>query len=559
MNGVRRPLAVGLTLAVTAVLAAQSSFAAPAFPTAVQGSVQQAYVAQPFVPTPEGGREQGNSPVQLPPSPLVLQAVDIGGGAIEPTLGIDEAGVAYFAGYDLDSPLFAPLVYRSVDGGLKWEPTNDMVGPTAVPPVTLDPYITVDEVTGRVFNPELNLIGGSFLQYSDDQGETWTQAPLCCGNPVNDHQTMVFGPPPEGGQQPIGYPNVGYYCFNRVADASCARSLDGGRTWVAAGAPVFAGVACPGDPLQSSFHGHLVVDANGRVYLPAGYCGKPHVFVSDDGALTWTDLVVSDDVGVVETEGIFGNHTSVDVDSDGTVYYLWWTDKEHLPVLAVSKDGGDSWSAPLNVAPPGVREVNFPTLDVGAKPGQVAISFPGAADGFDDAKPNHALPWNYYVTTSTNADSDRPLFVSATANRPGDPIHRGRCQGRCGNMFDFLDIEYAPSGEIWAAAVDTCTAKSDCIAANDAERDVATDGQAVAVRQLAGPGLAVPVRPGVPPAAPGRPVGPAPAAPGPDLPATGLPRWLLPAGLLAAALPALLHRQAGRRARRCAGPSTAVG
>ena len=552
MTPLRRRVAAAVLVGVVAAVGAHASYAAPQYPTAVKGSVQQAYVARPFRPTPEGGTEVANTAARYTGPPLVLQASYVGREGAEPTIGIDPKGAAYLPASAFDSPaLVAPrtIVYRSFDGGVSWDPTNDTAGPVTVPPVTLDPYIFVDEVTGRVFNPELNLAVGSFLQYSDDQGETWTQAPLCCGNPVNDHQTMVFGPPPEGGDQPIGYPNIGYYCFNRVLDASCARSLDGGRTWIPAGAPVFVGTGtCQEEPLHSSFHGHLVVDARGRVYLPAGYCNQPHLFVSDDGALTWTDVVVNEDVGVVRTEGIFGNHTSVDVDSDGTIYYLWWTDAEHLPVLSVSKDGGETWSTPVNVAPPGVREVNFPTLDAGPKPGQLAISFPGAARGFDAADPEHSLPWNYYVTTSLNADSAAPLFVSATANSPHDPIHRGRCQGRCGNMFDFLDVEYAPSGEIWAAAVDTCTTESNCIEETDASRDVATDGEAVAVRQLAGPGLQAAARP---PATPprGRPAQPARPRPAP-LPATGLPGWLVPAALAVLAVPAVLTWRARRGSAR---------
>lgn len=449
--------------------------------------MQQAYIAQRYVETGDDGREPANRPARYSGPKLVLQASYIGAESQEPTIGIDAEGVAYMPSY----PAFGvgpigtnrPGVSRSTDGGRTWQPTASPLGPV----VSLDPYLTVDETTGRVFNPELNLAVGASLQYSDDQGKTWTQSPLCCGNPVNDHQTMAFGPPPEG-ESAIGYPNIGYYCFNRVADASCARSLDGGRTWVPAGTPAFTGVTCAGDPTHSSIHGHLVVDAVGRVYLPAGYCGKPVVFVSEDGALTWRAVTVSTTVGLVVSEGIGGNHTSVDVDSEGTIYYLWWTEIERLPVLSVSKDAGRTWSAPVNVAPPGVREVNFPTLDAGPRPGQLAIAFPGSAKHYADEQ-DPSMPWNYYVTTSLNADSARPLFVSATANPPSDPIHRGRCQARCAGMLDFIDVEFAPSGEIWAAATDTCTAKDGCRTARAADTIVATDAQGVAVRQLAGPGL----------------------------------------------------------------------
>jgi hypothetical protein len=46
-----------------------------------------------------------------------------------------------------------------VDGGRTWESTTSPLGPA----VSLDPYLTVDETTGRIFNPELNLAVGSSL------------------------------------------------------------------------------------------------------------------------------------------------------------------------------------------------------------------------------------------------------------------------------------------------------------------------------------------------------------------------------------------------------------
>ncbi|MCA1705191.1 MAG: hypothetical protein LC808_18810, partial [Actinobacteria bacterium] len=91
---------------------------------------------------------------------------------------------------------------------------------------------------------------------------------------------------------------------------------------------------------------------------------------------------------------------------------------------------------------------------------------------------------------STNALSKNPLFISTTANVPSDPIHRGRCggasqNGRCGNMFDFLDLVVSPlDGRFWGSIVDTCT--DDCVTLKNPKPD---EMQGVAVRQLSGPRL----------------------------------------------------------------------
>jgi hypothetical protein len=464
---------------------------------------------------------------------LEVAAVPIGREAAEPTVGIDSDGVAYMAAGAFDAiPANTPTnlarteIWRSTDGGKTWSDVQPEApgGVTTLPPTTLDPYVYVDEDTGRVFTPDL-YVACNYLQWSDDQGETWSSSPVACGQPVNDHQTVVTGPPPEGVSVTGSYPNIVYYCFNRVADASCGRSLDGGLTWLPAGEPAFLGVE--GSEICGGLHGHIITDNRGYLYVPKGHCGFPWLAISEDAGETWRTVQVNDQFGSA------GTHLAVDVDEAGTIYFLWWTAEDRLPLLAYSKDSGESWSAPVLVAPPGVQEVNFPTIDAG-KAGQVAISFPGTTN---DGSGGPARPWNYYVMTSLNADTASPLFVSTTAQSPADPIHRGACgPGRCAGMFDFIDVEFAPSGEIWAAATDTCTAEADCNTP-DGTRAPGADG--VAVRQLSGPGLdSTATPPPVARPAP-RPV-PAPVpAPEPPLPATGLvswPAWLAAAGVAAGLL-----------------------
>jgi hypothetical protein len=344
----------------------------------------------------------------------------------------------------------------------------------------------VDPETGRVFSDDL-LVGCSLLQWSDDQGKTWSHGnPTACDMPVDDHQTIVTGHP-RAGLPTVGYPNVLYYCVNKVADVQCARSLDGGNTFLPSGQPAFEGVQTePQDGTGSSagdvcgsLHGHIITDPAGRLFLPKGHCDNPWLAISEDGGLTWTHTLVHrmKDAGI---------QTSVASDTAGNLYYVWWSAKNLLPYMAVSRDHGKTFGPAVLIAPPGVKAVNFPTIDAGS-PGHVAITFPGSTD--EDKSP--ARKWNYYVTVSTNALASLPTFHSATANKISDPVHRGACLGRCGNMFDFLDVVIAPNGAAWGTEVDTCTSTK-CIRAEGPKLkadEASSDARGIIVRQLSGPGI----------------------------------------------------------------------
>lgn len=454
-----------------------------------------------------GGGDTGADPQSTPAPyngpPLLVQAVDVGRESAEPTIGLNKDGTAFFAAGAFDSPgtgLARTKVMRSRDGGLSWEsiqieavPGN---GDTTIPPTTLDPYVYVEEDFGRVFNPEL-YVGCSYMQFTDDEGETFTQNPAACGDFVNDHQTVFAGPPPTPALQAvvdaniaagIGYPEILYYCFNRVVDASCGRSLDGGRSFTPTNEPAFLGFDPGAGGLCGGLHGHVATDPNdGTLYLPKGHCGFPWIGISDDGGDTWERVQVSEDIG---TNGI---QTAVDVDDDGNLYYLWWDDEDQLPYMATSTNQGQTWSTPLMIAPPGVHEVNFPTISAGSK-GRVAITFPGT---LSDDRSDKARPWNSYLVLSRNALAANPLFISTTANPLNDPIHRGDCQNRCAGMFDFLDVTVSPhDGAAWATATDTCTQQNNCVANpgnapgnDDDEGDsgVSSDMRGIAIRQISGP------------------------------------------------------------------------
>ena len=462
---------------IATALALAPVAAAAQEPAASAGVLRQVYEGTVVAGPEEVHEDLANVEIAADPGleALTMQTVEAWPQTYEPTVGILRDGTVFSIAKPVDRVLNHNIVIRSDDGGVSWESVQpELPDPLQHEPFTsLDPYVYVDDTTDRVFNLEL-YVGCSYLLTSDDRGDTWDRNPAACGDIVNDHQTIIAGPPPEKMLVPMtgDYPNVVYYCFNRVIHAKCGRSLDGGTTFTPTATAAFEGYDPAAGGLCGGLHGHIATDSDGLLYLPKGHCSKPWVGVSEDGADTWRRAKVSD-------ISAGGTHTSVAADAAGNVYYVWYDADFQLPFLSVSKDRGATWGPAIMIAPPGVKEVNFPVIEAGDD-GHIAIGFPGSV-GADRADP--ARPWNQYVVTSTNAADDAPLFQSVTLNDPADPVHRGTCNGRCAGMGDFIDIEISPAGEVFAVGGDNCVA---ACADGTSNASVARAVLLVA-KQLAGP------------------------------------------------------------------------
>jgi len=432
-------------------------------------------------------REPQNTRIDSPFPSLALKMGPVGRKAAEPTIGVDKRGRAFYAAATFDGPggLADTRLLRSTNDGSTW---GDVTPDPVDLPVTLDPYVYVEEDSGRVFNLDL-YVGSSFLSFSDDGGKTYETNPAASGDFVNDHQTLFAGPPPAGtALVPTDpkFPEFLYYCFNRVADSSCGRSIDGGRTFQKSGNIAYPGVEPKeGGAFCGGLHGHVATDREGRVFLPKGHCNRPYISISNDAGVTWQRGRVSDRIDMPD------NQSSITADRGGNLYYVWYDSKHRLPWMAISRDHGKTWGDPIMIAPPGVREVQWPTVAAGAG-GRVAITFPGTTE---KNQGDLTRPWDYYVVTSVNALTANPTFVSNIANPATDPVHRGECPGRCGNMLDFLDVVVSPAAghSVWATVVDTCTGLSQCNSNPDAigfdgdDDNAARDSKGIYVKQVGGP------------------------------------------------------------------------
>lgn len=381
----------------------------------------------------------------------------------EPTLGITPSGGLFMSR--------SASVVRSLDSGATWEEIRPFVG-TSTPlfdvPFDNDPYVYVDPATGRVFVNANQGAVCTLLAFSDDEGDTWTQT-VGCPPPVNDHQTIVAGKP--RGTPTLGYDNIVYMCTNGVATTNCARSLDGGLTWMPL-PPAFVALK---DGCSATL-GHLAAAPDGTIYMPKNNCGQFEVFRSDDDGMTWTKTVA-------DTEHGFGagGDAAIAVDEAGNVYGFWQGD-DGLPYLTHTTDAGATWSPARMVGFPGLTGMDFPAIAAGG-PGKIAFAYAGTSypkpyevEGDEALTAQVADPrdiadflWFPYVGVLTDALDDNSTIVTITAAAEGDPITRGQCgRTRCDGIGDFLSIEIGPDGRPWAAFADACT---DACAAPDGQKN----------------------------------------------------------------------------------------
>jgi hypothetical protein len=400
----------------------------------------------------------------------------------EPTIGVDDKGRIF---YQARHATLEPHVVRSTNEGHTWKIVSPMLAGQPVQPISLDPLLHLDKDTGRVWTNNIPpTLTCQPISFTDDAGETWTNTGIC-GH--FDHQTIFSGPPPEDGDQPIGYPNVVYYCAINLVMLSgtstattCGRSLDGGLTWIHTGEPAYltplSGAEQDGLPWCDGAVGHGFVGDDGTVYLPRGWCGQPFLSYSKDEGLTWDQVQVAEN-------GAKGHEAGIAADSKGNLYYTW-IGGDDLPYLAISRDGGKKWSDPMMIGPPGIKRSSLPAIDIGDD-GKIALTYIGSET---PGKEKNST-WNGYITMTADALAKNPIFYTGTMNSPSDPLHRGEGCGdvRCHSLGDFFDVSIGPDGTPWVAFVDACwESPKKCIPTFDT---VGVRGESVVGRLVGGPKL----------------------------------------------------------------------
>ena len=154
------------------------------------------------------------------------------------------------------------------------------------------------------------------------------------GQPAGvDHQTVGGGPYQRSWlsrrRHPL-YANQVYYASQDIATALAARSDDGGLTF-GPGVPVWNLAECGG------LHGHVKVGPDGTVYIPNKGCGGAAVAASQPT----TDLTSTIRKVPGSTPG--DTDSGIGIGSDNTIYLATINGDGH-PHMAVSSDKGMTWT-----------------------------------------------------------------------------------------------------------------------------------------------------------------------------------------------------------------------
>jgi len=155
------------------------------------------------------------------------------------------------------------------------------------------------------------------------------------------------------------------------------------------------------------------------------------VAITHDEGDTWELSLVAD------TTILGAGMLPLGMDQQGNLYAAFVLLADRLPYLTISRDHGLTWSTPLMIAAPGVKEAAFVGL-VAGKRGQVAVAYYGSKNAPQPFPPACRFgtfvfgctgyekeTWDTYITESWNALEELPLFWSATLNDPAQPTFYG--------------------------------------------------------------------------------------------------------------------------------------
>jgi len=143
-----------------------------------------------------------------------------GWDTFEPTIGITSSGAIFFTNYNGLGD--GTHIIRSRDQGQTWEdvgPFGQIDDDSGQTPNSNDPYLYVDKFTDRLVKFDMHVLVAMFVEYSDDDGETWSIPYTVEGYyQPQDHQSIASMPVPDG---TTAFHEVLYiYCINTGSSAN---------------------------------------------------------------------------------------------------------------------------------------------------------------------------------------------------------------------------------------------------------------------------------------------------------------------------------------------------
>lgn len=414
----------------------------------------------PAPPPPGPTATPVTEPVGTPRFYSYLAPAGVADDAGEPSIGVnwktervnggipDGGTVNYFGGF-LPYMLRAHFNDTFTPAKIAWEKKALTVA--TAPRLAGDPILFTDHQTGRTFvSQEYGLTPlGSTMEYTDNDGDTFTPSEGSGAPSGIDHQTVAGGPyhaPVPTGASPL-YPNGVWYCSQSIADAVCSLSLDGGTTFGPA-VPMYTLADCGG------IHGHIKIGPDGTAYVPNVGCGENQALVvSEDNGVTWA-------IRKVPTAAASDRDPSVAVGSDSTVYFSYQNSDGHSHV-AVSRDKGLNWENDTDIgAQLGIKNSLFHAAVAGDGDRAAVAFFGTTTTGSDYDQPSFTGIWYLYIATTY----DRGKTWWTQNATPNDPIQRGGIctDGACRNLLDFFGADVDKEGRVLIGYEDGCISRA-CI------------------------------------------------------------------------------------------------
>ena len=447
--------AFGAAVAGAAALALTAAAAGHAGPPALPGDAVGCHPSWP-VSVYDGAGQPATTATRVVPC-----VTETGFATSETSIGVTNDGALFFSPAGTENSMAI-----SRDHGASWSLTAPTHAERTALWNTVDPQITVDRRTGRLFwvhvtgptrtlpivvdqsplpPPEGTDLGtavafayGFQVYATPDDGKTWTTADYRTA-PVTDWEKIVVGPPAAGAPQPHGSPNVVYVCGNSPDEAVgpgrlCYRSLDGGTSFAPAGF-VYPSVATPKACIAVDADTGAV-GSDGTLYQPMSCTDGAYVAVSHDEGASYTWHPVA---GAPGTTSVAGGRTEIALDADNDLYAVWLSNGRIE--MSMSRDGARTWTAAQTVSPPQLHQIALPAVAAGPA-GSMGVAY--------YASDPTSGPMAGYLTQTTDALAARPTFVTAALEQPGhvDAYATGLASGS--PRADYVGATYDGDGVLWA-------------------------------------------------------------------------------------------------------------